>query len=152
MTRPRNVPLALGALALTTALTTSAAAQEPDPTMKSCVSLFRVDHTDVIDNQTILFYMKGGEIYRNSLPYDCPGLDYEDTFMYRVSLNQLCNVDVITVLQNAGFGLLPGASCGLGKFQSVNRETVDQLLSGKPEPAVEVEVDKSGGSERDGPN
>ncbi len=83
---------------------------------KHCVSLARIDHTEVLDNQNILFFMKGGRIYLNRLPHKCPGLARREAFMYRTSLGQLCNVDIITVLDDIGFGFSPGASCGLGQF------------------------------------
>ena len=44
-------------------------------------------------------------------------------------LNQLCDVDVTTVLQDVGFGFLPAASCGLGKFQPIEAQAAEQLLS-----------------------
>jgi ethanolamine utilization protein EutP (predicted NTPase) len=64
--------------------------------------------------------MLGGKIYRNTLPHSCPGLGFEEKFMYKTSLSQLCSVDIITVLHNAG-GLNRGASCGLGKFQPMEK-------------------------------
>jgi len=94
---------------------------------EQCVSLHRIDHTDVIDDQNIIFYMKGKDIYRNHLPYPCSGLRINDTFMYRTSLNQLCNVDIITVLDNMGFGFQPRNSCGLGLFYPVTKEDVSKL-------------------------
>ena len=94
---------------------------------EQCVSLSRIDHTDVIDDQNILFYMHGKKIYRNYLPYPCSGLRSRDTFMYRTSLNQLCNVDIITVLDNLGFGFSPLNSCGLGLFYPVSKDDVAKL-------------------------
>ncbi len=95
---------------------------------EQCISLIRIDHTDVIDNQNILFYMKGKDIYRNHLPYPCSGLGgINDGFMYRTSLNQLCNVDIITVLDNLGFGFSPRNSCGLGLFYPITKDDVARL-------------------------
>lgn len=95
---------------------------------EQCVSLIRIDHTDVIDDRNILYYMKGKDIYRNHLPYPCSGLGrIDDTFMYRTSLNQLCNVDIITVLDNLGFGFSPRNSCGLGLFYPVTKDDVAKL-------------------------
>jgi hypothetical protein len=94
---------------------------------EQCVSLSRIDHTDVIDDQNIIFYMHGNKIYRNHMPYPCSGLRLRDTFMYRTSLNQLCNVDIITVLDNMGFGFSPRNSCGLGMFYPVTKEDVAKL-------------------------
>lgn len=92
-----------------------------------CISLSRIDRTDVIDDSNILFYMKGGDIYLNRLPHRCPGLRWEKAFMYRTSMSQLCNVDIITVLDNMGFGFSPGVSCGLGPFYPISEETAKAL-------------------------
>lgn len=94
---------------------------------EQCLRLSSIDHTDVIDDQNILFYMRGKEIYRNHLPYPCSGLRIYDTFMYRTSLSQLCNVDIITVLDNIGFGFSPRNSCGLGLFYPVTEEDAKKL-------------------------
>ena len=92
-----------------------------------CISLSRIDRTDVVDDSNILFYMKGGDVYLNRLPHRCPGLRWEKAFMYRTSLSQLCNVDIITVLDNMGFGFSPGVSCGLGPFYPISEETAKAL-------------------------
>jgi hypothetical protein len=94
---------------------------------EECISLMQLDHVDVVDDQTILFCMKGKGVYRNSLPSKCPGLLFEDQFMYRVTLNQLCNIDVITVLHRAGFGLTEGPSCRIGRFEPISRALAKKL-------------------------
>ena len=83
----------------------------------SCVSLRSIRSTQVHGNSTIDFHMNGGKVYRNTLPLSCPSLGFEERFLYKTSLSQLCSVDIITVLQSPG--LSRGASCGLGKFQPV---------------------------------
>jgi hypothetical protein len=87
----------------------------------NCVHLRSIQSTKVIDNSTIDFKMTGGKTYRNSLPYSCSGLKSEESFSYRTSLSQLCNVDTIRVLHNYGGGLHEGAGCGLGKFQPIEK-------------------------------
>jgi Family of unknown function (DUF6491) len=94
---------------------------------RSCIDLMDIDRTRVADDDTILFYMRGGDIYRNDLPNSCPNLEFEERFMYRVTLRQLCDVDVITVIDDLGFGFMPGASCGLGKFQPISDEEAEAL-------------------------
>lgn len=86
----------------------------------NCVQLRQISSTSVRDDRTIDFHMLGGKIYRNTLPYSCPGLGFEEKFMYKTSLSRLCSVDIITVLNNTG-GLSRGASCGLGKFQPMEK-------------------------------
>ena len=87
----------------------------------NCVSLRNIRSTDIVDGSTIDFKMNGGKTYRNSLPYSCPGLKFEDRFSYRTSTNQLCSVDIVRVLHNYGGRLTEGAGCGLGKFQPVEK-------------------------------
>jgi hypothetical protein len=96
--------------------------------MVNCVSLTRVINTRIVDEQTLLFYMRGGDIYRNVLPHRCPGLDRNSTFMYRVTTSQLCSVDVVTVLEDFGSRFMPGASCGLGRFQQISEAAAEEII------------------------
>ncbi|MBB6122308.1 hypothetical protein [Sphingobium subterraneum] len=86
-----------------------------------CIQLQNIRSSHVKDDRTIDFEMNGRKIYRNTLPYSCPGLKSEEKFAYKTSLSQLCSVDIITVLQSFGGGLSQGASCGLGKFQPMEK-------------------------------
>ena len=92
-----------------------------------CVSLARIQSTDIIDKQHILFRLTGKDLYVNTLPRACPGLTKDKPYMYRTSLNKLCNLDMITVLEQAPFGLTAGASCGLGTFEPIDEEGVKEL-------------------------
>lgn len=95
--------------------------------LERCVRLQQIDRTEVVDDSTILFYMRDGRILRNNLPQRCPDLKNQDQFMYRVSLPSLCDLDIITVLNRIGPGFMPGASCGLGKFQPISKETAEEI-------------------------
>jgi hypothetical protein len=81
-----------------------------------CISLNQIRQTRVRSDKIIDFYVGNRKIMRNELPHSCPSLGFEERFLYKTSLSQLCSVDMITVLHSAG-GLSLGASCGLGKFQ-----------------------------------
>jgi hypothetical protein len=83
----------------------------------SCIMPSRIRNTRVLDDKTIDFEMLNGDVYRNTLPNSCPSLGFEERFSYQLSTSQLCSVDIITVLQSGGPGLMRGASCGLGEFQ-----------------------------------
>jgi hypothetical protein len=119
-------PLALCA-ALTGVALPALAKDTPDPYVATkgeavdCVQLRSIRTTNVRDDHTIDFVMNGGKIFRNTLPYNCPSLGFEKRFLYKTSVSQLCSVDIITVLWNNGPGLQPGASCGLGKFQPMEK-------------------------------
>lgn len=97
------------------------AAYEPAGEPVDCVTLSQVRSSKVIDARTIDFTLAGGKVYRNTLPHSCPGLANEERFSHRTSLNQLCSVDTIRVLQSFGGGLQEGAGCGLGKFQPMQK-------------------------------
>ena len=93
-----------------------------------CIARSRIDRTEIIDDQHIAFYMKGrDQVFLNTLRRPCPGLQRDDTLMYRTSTNQLCSVDIITVLDDFGFGFSPGVSCALGSFQPTNKEYLEEL-------------------------
>lgn len=92
-----------------------------------CLDLGRIEHSEVVDDRTILFETRSGTVFRNTLDTACPGLEREQTFMYRVTLSRLCEIDAITVLQDMGFGFVPGASCTLGEFEQVETESAGAL-------------------------
>ena len=99
-----------------------------------CVALSRIDRTEVIDDRTIAFFMRGRDIYINHLDVECPRLDRERRFSYRTSTGQLCSIDTITVIENTGFGIGPGVSCRLGMFVPTTEEAL-AILKGDEEPA-----------------
>jgi hypothetical protein len=112
-------------LALSPAAGSAAAPKKPDPYVPtgqavSCIPLSTIRSTQVRDDRTIDFVTNGRKIYRNTLPNSCPSLGFERRFAYKTSTSQLCSVDVITVLWS-GTGLQPGASCGLGQFQPMEK-------------------------------
>jgi hypothetical protein len=112
-----------------------------DGEARDCVELMRIDRTEVADDDTVLFYMRSGEIYRNELRSSCPTLGFEERFMYRTSSSRLCDIDVITVIDDVGFGFLPTASCGLGKFEPIAETTAEDLTD---------RAERSEASEQDG--
>lgn len=87
----------------------------------NCVSLARIKHTRILDDQNILFEMNGKKTLINHLPRRCPSLGFEKRFGYTTRLSQLCNTDMIWVITDIGRGV----SCGLGMFEPyVQPETV----------------------------
>ena len=83
-----------------------------------CISISGIRRSEVIDDRTIDFHMAGGRVLRNHLPNQCPGLGFDKAFAYSPGVSRLCAVDIITVVRQGGGR---GASCGLGKFQPVER-------------------------------
>jgi hypothetical protein len=109
---------ALATIGLLLALPVPVAAADPAPAAetKSCLPLSSVRETIVRNDHSIDFVLKGGSVWRNTLPNRCPQLGFERAFSYRTSINQLCRQDVITVVAQYGGGM-NGARCGLGLFE-----------------------------------
>lgn len=80
---------------------------------ETCLDVYRIKETRIIDNQTILFIMRGGNRYLNRLPVSCSGLVIADGFSYGTSIAKLCMQDSITILSP---GSTLGSTCPLGKF------------------------------------
>ncbi len=83
----------------------------------SCIQLSSIRESRVRSDSVIDFRTNGGKWFRNTLPHSCPSLGFEESYSHATSINQLCSVDIITVLQSPG--LMRGPSCGLGKFQPI---------------------------------
>lgn len=106
--------IALIATALVLACTEFAAAQTPSAGAAKdtsiCLDVSHIDHTSVIDDRTILFYMRGGKIWKNTLREDCPSLKFERAFSEELYGGEICsNAQMIRVIET-------GARCSLGGF------------------------------------
>lgn len=127
---PRLCPTVFTPFALALALTscgseprrppvTPAAAVVGEP--QSCISLGQLRETRIRDDWTIDFISETDRVWRNSLPSRCPSLKVSNSFSYETSLSQLCNTDIVYVLEPAA-GLHRGPACGLGEFVPVRLE------------------------------
>lgn len=115
-----------------------------------CITTRAIRSTDIIDDRTILFEMRGGDYYVNNLTRTCRGLKREGRFSYRVSIGRLCSVDMIRVLERFGRGLEEGIGCGLGQFFPITEEEAELLGSGPGERAqIEVENPNEGDGEEE---
>jgi hypothetical protein len=75
-----------------------------------CLQRSLIDHTDILSDNTILFYMKDGKIWQNSLRFACPGLKLENGFGYEADASEICsNMQTIHVLRSGGL-------CEIGQF------------------------------------
>lgn len=128
--------LAAGAVLATLSPPPPAQAQDDaiDRTPQDCIRTSRTRSTRVIDDQTILFYMRGGQVFRNDMPNHCPGLAREDTFAYETRVGRLCQIDTITVLEDFGGRFVRGATCRLGEFSRITPEEAADIVAG-PEGA-----------------
>ncbi len=85
---------------------------------RSCVPLPQIRQSRVRSDRVIDFSTGAGrQGYRVVLDRPCPQLGFEQRFSYATSLSQLCQQDIITVLQQTP--VMRGASCGLAPFVPV---------------------------------
>lgn len=109
-----------------------AAAQEDeegafDRTPQDCVVVANIDQTKALDDQTLIFRMRGKDVYRNTLPRTCPGLQRENRIAYETRVGRLCSIDTITVLERFGVGFTRGFTCRLGEFVPLSPDEIEDL-------------------------
>jgi hypothetical protein len=127
---PLTSPGVVATLALLSATGANAQSDEEefDRTPRECLAVSRIRNTDILDDRTILFFLRGNKlVYRTYLPHECPGLERNDRFAYEARNGQLCDVDVITVLEQMGVSLHPTFTCRLGKFIPITAEEAEDL-------------------------
>jgi len=91
---------------------------------ENCLSLTRIRQSVVLNDQHILFKMRGGDVYLSKLPYRCSRLGFQEAFSYSTSLTKLCNTDIITIISRSGGD--PLTSCGLGIFQKLEEKEAEE--------------------------
>ena len=87
-------------------------AEEGKPSLDSqvCLDSRLIDHTQVLNDHQILFYMGGREVWINNLPKSCRALRYDEGFVHATNYPQYCdNMETIRVRPT-------GQPCLLGKF------------------------------------
>jgi len=78
----------------------------------TCLKTVLVDHTDVKDASTIMFTMKDGEVWKNSLNTPCTTLPHNGYIYSPTVPDSICgNLQRIKVIQT-------GEVCQLGGFSS----------------------------------
>ena len=83
---------------------------------QSCIMRSQVQQSRVRSDTVIDFEMRGGKVYRVTMPTRCPGLGFERAFAFATSIDQMCGADIIYVLTNIGGVPQQGAGCGLAPF------------------------------------
>ncbi len=114
------VPLAaltLASMALAKSDPDAVPAATPIGKPVSCLRLNEISETHYHGDKVIDFVVFGGKVYRNTLPYACPSLGFEQRYLHKSWNGDICSLDLITVLQSPGIS--HGATCGLGEFQQV---------------------------------
>lgn len=118
----------VGVIAATPTLAARQQPARPSYAPIRCLDLNRIDHVGFVDDESMLYYTKDRTIYRVELARACPGLHHEKRIMYRLSMGRLCSNDSVTVLEDTGFGFVPGATCRLGTIAPITAEEASALL------------------------
>ena len=110
----RNSTLMLGAIVLALAgCSDDPVADDTAAAAKGngvCLQTSQIDHTEILNDTAILFYMKTGKPYLNTMHMSCPSLKMEDGFAYESEIQEVCsNSQTIRVLRSGNF-------CELGQF------------------------------------
>ncbi len=104
------VSLSLGTAALCLMTPAPAAAQDAGSSKPVCLDVARIDHTEVLNNHQILFYMLGRKVWINNLKGNCATLDRTDGFVWESRIEKYCdNLETIRVIRT-------GEVCLLGAF------------------------------------
>ena len=130
MTRATTAGLRLWLWALAVLGSLALGAQEDgafDRTPQDCIIVATIDETDAIDDQNLIFRMRGDRVYKNHLPRRCPGLERENRIAYETRGGRLCSIDTITVLEQFGVGLRGGFTCRLGEFVPMSPDEIEEL-------------------------
>lgn len=131
MTYPRIAVLAVaaGLAALLPALAGEAKTDAPELAgfvrtgqLESCLSTTRLDRTEILNREQILFRMKGGDTYLNE-PKGCPGLSKHAALSYEIHTNQICDTTIVSVIEPVGTDAMVRGSCGLSKFEKLEKKT-----------------------------
>ena len=129
--------VALAAL-LAAAGGTSTRAQAPTPDVaQACIYETNIDHTRILDDRNILFFMRDHMTYQNTLKDQCYSLKAAKRFAYgEASMHRLCTGNLISVVHDVTPGVLSRNSmCRLGMFVPVDKDVVDDLIGAADSPA-----------------
>lgn len=102
----KNITAAIAAAAIAVCAALPALAAAP-----VCLQTYRIDHTSVLDSKTIIFHMKDGKQWKNTLMNACPSLNFHGFIMnVRGGSDEVCsNQQSIKVLES-------GNICMMGEF------------------------------------
>jgi hypothetical protein len=112
---PRGGRILFAAAALAAfAAASPAVAQPADDHKPVCLQINRIDHTEVLNDHQILFYLigkeRGHKVWINNLTHRCATLDRTEGFAWQSSIPEYCdNLEIIRVLRT-------GETCTIGAF------------------------------------
>lgn len=106
---------------------------------QACVFQPNIEHTRILDDRNILFYMRDRVIYQNTLKDQCYSLRARNRFTYgEAPGHRLCVNNLITVIEDPADvtrGAVSRANlCKLGAFVPVDSEVAEDLIAAANAP------------------
>lgn len=95
----------------------------PPGAPQNCIDARQLASIEPVGNHTLLFYVRGDEVWRNRLDHACAGLNRDTIFSYELRGSRLCSNDLIHQVERIGDRLERRIGCALGEFDAL---TVDQ--------------------------
>jgi hypothetical protein len=106
--------IAMRTAALSLALLLSTAANAESASKHFCLNASLIAGTGVIDENTIIYRMNNGKVWKNTLRTSCPNLKFAGGFSEVIRSDEICaNQQFIAVLGT-------GNTCQLGDFSPVD--------------------------------
>ena len=120
---------ATGAVSFALAMTavTILRADDAPSVAQRCIQVERIDQTRIVDERSILFFMRDHTVLQNVLPTACAGLRKTDRIAYDVVGGRLCANELVTQLVDVG-SYARGARCAIGMFVPISDDEVQRLL------------------------
>ncbi|HEY1962625.1 MAG TPA: hypothetical protein VGG69_09415 [Rhizomicrobium sp.] len=106
-----RIPIVAASLMVVPAL---AGAQPAAPSRDMCINASDIDYTQTPDDQTIVYHLRNGRVWKNTLKATCPQLHFEHAFSEVVRASQVCANHQMIRVQNTG------SICALGDFTLVS--------------------------------
>ena len=84
------------------------------PSRDVCINASDIEYTQTPDDQTIIYHLRNGRAWKNTLKAPCPQLHFEHAFTEVVRASQVCANHQMIRVQNVG------SICALGDFTLVS--------------------------------
>lgn len=105
--------LAAGVIVALASATAPVQAQSGGGPGSVCLDPQQIRFTQIKDNKTILFQMRNGDVWTNTLVAECPGLKSGQSMTQMVTTNRIC------AFRQSFSSNFSGAMCRLGAFTRV---------------------------------
>jgi hypothetical protein len=111
-------------------------APEDDATSmaRPCLNHPTIRRTRILNDRNIVFYTRGGTIYNNHLPRECPSLKPRMLVNYGITNGRVCAGDSFQVLWETRPGAyVPAFLCPLGYFVPITKAELEDLTAATEE-------------------